>query len=104
MKRILIALCTGSLLLTPPETAGTRKEILKAPEAVETAVEAEAGTDTVQGPDISAPSAVLMEASTGKVIYEKDADRQRRPASITKIMTLILIFDAIDSGKIKMTD
>lgn len=104
MKRILIALCTGSLLLTPPETAGTGKEILKVPEAVETAVEAEAGTDTAQGPDISAPSAVLMEASTGKVIYEKDADRQRRPASITKIMTLILIFDAIDSGKIKMTD
>ncbi len=56
------------------------------------------------GPEIQAPSAVLMEASTGQVIYEKNADKQRRPASITKIMTLILIFDAIDSGKIKMTD
>ena len=56
------------------------------------------------GPEIQAPSALLMEASTGQVIYEKNADEQRRPASITKIMTLILIFDAIDSGKIKMTD
>jgi D-alanyl-D-alanine carboxypeptidase (penicillin-binding protein 5/6) len=56
------------------------------------------------GPQIAAPSAVLMEASTGQVIYEKDADVKRSPASITKIMTLILIFDAIDSGKIKMTD
>ncbi len=56
------------------------------------------------GPQIQAPSALLMEASTGQVIYEKNADEQRRPASITKIMTLILIFDAIDSGKIKMTD
>lgn len=56
------------------------------------------------GPEITAPSALLMEASTGQVIYEKNADEQRRPASITKIMTLILIFDAIDSGKIKMTD
>ena len=53
---------------------------------------------------ISAPSAVLMEASTGQVIYEKNPDEQRSPASITKIMTLILIFDAIDAGKIKMTD
>ncbi len=61
-------------------------------------------TATPAGPEIQAPSAVLMEASTGQVIYEKNADKQRRPASITKIMTLILIFDAIDSGKIKMTD
>lgn len=56
------------------------------------------------GPEIAAPSALLMEASTGQVIFEKNADEQRSPASITKIMTLILIFDAIDSGKIKMTD
>lgn len=56
------------------------------------------------GPEIQAPSALLMEASTGQVIYEKNADQQRSPASITKIMTLILIFDAIDSGKIKMSD
>lgn len=53
---------------------------------------------------ISAPSAVLMEASTGKIIYEKNGDEKRSPASITKIMTLILIFDALDAGKIKMTD
>lgn len=69
------------------------------------AAEAEAPAEGASsGPEIAAPSAVLMEASTGKVIYEKDADKQRRPASITKIMTLILIFDAIDAGKIKMTD
>ena len=53
---------------------------------------------------ITAMSAVLMEASTGTVIYEKDADVQLRPASITKIMTLILIFDALESGKISLTD
>ena len=56
------------------------------------------------GPAIQAPSAILMEALTGQVIYEKDADEKRSPASITKIMTLILIFDALDSGKIKLTD
>ncbi len=56
------------------------------------------------GPAVSAPSALLMEASTGQVLYEKNADEPRSPASITKIMTLILIFDALESGKIHMDD
>ncbi len=59
---------------------------------------------SAQEVEITAPNAVLMEASTGQIIYEKNADEQKSPASITKIMTLILIFDAIDSGKIKMSD
>ena len=53
---------------------------------------------------VSAPSALLMEASSGTVIYEKNAHEIMRPASITKIMTLILIFDAIESGQISLTD
>ena len=53
---------------------------------------------------IQAPSALLMEATTGTVIYEKDPDTRRNPASITKIMTLILIFDALENGTLKMTD
>ena len=52
------------------------------------------------GPEITAPSAILMEASTGTVICEKNADEPRNPASVTKIMTLILIFDALESGKL----
>lgn len=56
------------------------------------------------GPAITSPAAILMEASTGQVIYEKDADTVLHPASITKIMTLILIFDALNSGKINLTD
>lgn len=53
---------------------------------------------------VSAPSAVLMEASTGKILYEKNMHEKRPCASITKVMTLILVFEAIDSGKLKMTD
>ncbi len=53
---------------------------------------------------ISAPSAILMEASTGQVIYEKDPDSKRPPASVTKVMTLLLIFDALEEGKIKLED
>ena len=45
-----------------------------------------------------------MEAQTGTVVYQKDADTRRSPASITKIMTLILIFDALDKGSLKMDD
>lgn len=54
--------------------------------------------------NITSTSAVLIEGSTGVVIYEKNKDEKLRPASITKIMTLLLIFEALDSGKIKLTD
>ena len=54
--------------------------------------------------EISAPSVLLLEESTGQVLYEKNADEQRSPASITKIMTLILIFDELEKGTISLTD
>lgn len=63
----------------------------------------ETGADT-NDPQVSAPSAILMEVSTGTVIYEKDADTARPPASVTKVMTMLLIFDALESGKIKLED
>ncbi len=54
--------------------------------------------------NITSTSAVLIEGSTGSIIYEKNKDEKLRPASITKIMTLLLIFEALDDGKIKLTD
>ena len=51
---------------------------------------------------ISAKSAILIERSTGTVIFEHDADKQMPPASITKIMTLLLVFEAMDEGKFTM--
>lgn len=53
---------------------------------------------------IVSPSAILIEASTGKVIYEKNAQEVRSPASITKIMTMLLTFEALEHGKIKLED
>lgn len=53
-------------------------------------------------PDVESPSVILMEASTGKTVYEKNADETLHPASITKIMTLILIFDALSENKITL--
>lgn len=53
---------------------------------------------------IQSPSGLLMEVSTGKILYEKDADTKRPPASVTKIMTMLLIFDALEEGKINLDD
>lgn len=53
---------------------------------------------------LSSPSAILMEASTGTVLYEKNPDEKRSPASITKIMTLLLTFEAIEKGRIRLED
>lgn len=60
--------------------------------------------ETTGGILLNCPSAILMEASTKSVIYEKAPDERRSPASITKIMTAILIFDAIEAGKISLED
>lgn len=49
---------------------------------------------------IGAPSAILIERETGTVLYEKNADERLSPASVTKIMTLLLIFEQLDSGRL----
>lgn len=53
---------------------------------------------------VTAKSAVLLEGNTGEIITEKDKDKELVPASITKIMTLNLIFEALDQGKISLDD
>lgn len=55
-------------------------------------------------PTVSAPSVILMESSTGQIIYELNATERRSPASVTKIMTLLLTFEAMDQGKVSLTD
>lgn len=52
----------------------------------------------------NAKSAIMIEESTGKVLFENNADERRAPASMTKVMTLLLIMEQIESGKIKLTD
>lgn len=53
-------------------------------------------------PEVEAPSYLVMEAATGQVICEQNADERRSPASITKIMTLIVIFDHLGSGRVRL--
>ena len=54
--------------------------------------------------DIPAKSAILMDATSGRVLFEKNPDEPMPPASITKIMTLLLVFEAMDEGKLTYTD
>lgn len=55
-------------------------------------------------PEVKAPSAVLMDQATGQVLYELNSHQRLHPASVTKVMTLLLIMEAIDSGRISMDD
>jgi D-alanyl-D-alanine carboxypeptidase (penicillin-binding protein 5/6) len=105
MKRVTAFILSFFLLFSCFCQTVTAQEpdIAVASDMIVKAEEAQA-VNTEGGPALQSPSAILMEASTGQVIYEKDADEKRSPASITKIMTLILIFDALESGKIKLTD
>lgn len=54
--------------------------------------------------DIAAPSAILMEKESGEIIYEKNANERMAPASVTKVMTLLLIIEAVDRGDISLED
>lgn len=53
---------------------------------------------------VTAPSAILMESSSGKVLFEKNPHEQRPCASITKVMTMLLVCEAIDNGKLSLDD
>ena len=85
-ESLLICILVLCLALTPVGVRGETEDSGKAQQLIE------------------APGAVLMEKETGTVIYSKDPDTRRSPASITKIMTLILIFDAIREGTLHLED
>lgn len=52
--------------------------------------------------DIESPSALLMELNSGQILFEKDGETARRPASVTKLMTMLLAFEALESGKLTL--
>ena len=54
--------------------------------------------------DVAAPSAILMDAATGTVLFEKNAHERLAPASVTKVMTLLLVMEALESGRISFDD
>lgn len=55
-------------------------------------------------PEVAAPSAILMDAATGTILFEKNAHERLAPASVTKVMTLLLVMEALESGRISFDD
>ena len=80
MKRTLAVLLCAGLLVCPAAAAAA------------------------DSPQVEAAAAVLMEKETGTVLCEQNAHDKREPASVTKIMTLLLVMEALDEGRISLTD
>ena len=81
MKRIFVLCLLVALLLPAPRAAAL------------TPLEGDALS-------IAAPSAILMEKETGEILYEKNADARQAPASVTKVMTLLLLMEDLDAGRL----
>jgi D-alanyl-D-alanine carboxypeptidase (penicillin-binding protein 5/6) len=64
----------------------------------------ETETSSQNSLSLESASAILIEQSTGKILYEQNSHEQLRPASVTKVMSILLIMEALDSGKISLTD
>lgn len=83
----------------------TQTEMAQEQNAGETGETAQTGQNTqTEAVAVISPSALLMEKTTGTVLYEKDAHTRRSPASVTKIMTTLLIFEALEKGQISLQD
>ena len=94
MERLLSLLLTVGLLFPGLHADTPRQSGGRVPTA--------AFTEDTLG--ISAPSAILMEKETGQVLYEKNAHERMSPASVTKVMTLLLIIEDIESGKLSLDE
>ena len=86
---LILTLCLLSALLLPAASAESSPTVPIA---------------TEPDPGLTAKSAVLMEASTGKILYQKNSEEAMPPASVTKIMTLLLVMERIDAGTLKWED
>ena len=85
MKKLAAALLAATLLALPVQAA-------------------EADPSAAGTPTVDAAGAVLMEKETGTVLYEQNAHDKLEPASVTKVMTLLLVMEAIDSGSLSRED
>ena len=95
MKKRLAAVLL-SVLICVPLSAGVYAEDLPDMTALETAAQVDNS--------LPAKSAILIEQESGRVLFEKNADEVLPPASITKVMTLLLVMEALDEGRISIDD
>lgn len=98
-KVIAITLSLLSLSITP-----VKADVEPYDDEVETYEEWSTQTFNEEGIDVDARSALLIEPTSGKILFEKNADEKFAPASVTKVMTMLLTMEAVDNGKISLSD
>ena len=108
MKRKPIFLCfflAVIFLLSPLSVAADDAEATGTAEIETTDISvSEKGESANESLNLNCKSAILMETTTGAILYEQNAEESLPPASVTKVMTLLLIMEAIDSGVIRLDD
>lgn len=102
MKKITALIVLSVLIMISVPNAVVNSKINMIKPEINEVIPVTAMADTKM--DLASPSAVLMEGSTGTILFEKNKDERLRPASITKIMTMLLIFEALESGQIKLKE
>lgn len=93
-KRIVFLLLAALLLISPLTAAAAPEGLSSPPEVTYDPIP----TDTDPIPDSSVKSALLMDGETGQILWSREPDAQREPASVTKIMTMLLVCEALDQG------
>lgn len=88
-KSVAAAVAVFTILLATPHNLGNA---------------ASSAAASVPPPRVDSPSCVVMDAISGEVLFEKDAHVKRSPASVTKVMTLVLAFEHVASGKVTLTE
>ena len=98
-QKLLCVFLTVIILICPLTVNATDYQMPINDDALYTSADA-----SVEGNEFDCKSVILMEANTGKIIYTQNANEALPPASVTKVMTLLLVMEAIDAGKIKLDD
>jgi len=105
LKKLIIFLIVISMLIVPVSAADPEEDALLDASDIDVSIFEDTSVPASAGEiSIPAPSAILIEKETGTVIYEKNADERMSPASVTKIMTILLIVEAVENGTISLDD
>ncbi len=106
MKKIVVFMITALMLTQTAAAEEPELDMEMEPEEDVDAAVFEEGAVPVDADalEIAAPSAILIEKETGTVIYEKNADERLEPASVTKVMTILLIVEAVESGELSLDE
>ena len=100
MKKIIPITLSFFIILSPINLFATSIPVWSNDAVIETISKIDSKVEL----DLNSESAILMDETSGTILYAKNEHTKLRPASVTKVMTLLLIMEALDSGRISLTD